>query len=45
MKEWGSRSAQKRLVGEGPGDSLEERSGCGDVNWREARGDVGSRGE
>ena len=45
MKEWGSGSARTRAVGEGPGYLLEERRGCGDVNWSEERGDVRSRDE
>ena len=32
-------------MGEGPGGSLEERRGNGDVTWREAGEKVGSRGE
>ena len=45
VKEWGSGSARTRAVGEGPGYLLEERRGCGDVNWSEERGDVRSRDE
>ena len=45
MKEGERRSARTMAVGEGPENSLEERRRYGDVNWREAGGDVGSRGE
>ena len=44
-KEGESGSARTRAVGEGPGDSIDERRGYGDVTWREAGGDVGSHGE
>ena len=44
-KERKSGSMRTRAGGEGPGDLLEERRGYGDVNWMEARGDIGSRGE
>ena len=44
MKEGESGSARKRAVGEVSDDLLEERRGYGDVTWREAGGDVGSRG-
>ena len=44
-KEGESRSARTRAVGEGLDDSLEESRVYVDVTWREAGGDVGSRGE
>ena len=39
------QGARTRAVGEGPDDSLEEKRVYGDVNWREAGEDVGSKGE
>ena len=38
-------NAQKRAVGEGLGDSLEERRGYGDVTWRETGGTSGHVGK
>ena len=44
-KEGESGSVRTRALGEGLGDSLEEMRGYGDMTWREAGEDVGSRGE
>ena len=41
----GERGTRTRAVGAGRDNSLDTRRGYGDVTWREAGEDIGSRGE